>query len=106
MPPRGLQIYFLLRVTSNFDFLPPRVDISCFTQATTCTKSHQDRFIPFQRQFGNKRRTDGRTDGQVDNVIPLPASLLAKASNYCNQFFLSLCLVWLILDIILVVVCG
>ena len=51
---------------------------------TTCTNLHQNRFIYFQNkcvyQFGNGW-TDGRTDGQVENVMP-PASITKTSRSY------------------------
>jgi len=57
----------------------PKVDrLMALLRVPLCANWHQHRFIRFQKnhvhKFGN-RRTDGRTNGQVEDMMPGPASL-------------------------------
>jgi len=73
MPPPGLQIYLQPRVTLTFDLLTHKVDgfmsLSLGRFVPICIKIGLFVFkVGYAHRFGN-RRTDGRTNGQVENIM-------------------------------------
>ena len=64
-------------MTLIFDLLTPKVE---YFMPLACVKWHQNQ-LSFSKycvhKFGN-RHTNGRTDKQADNTVPLPASLRNK----------------------------
>jgi len=80
MPPTGLQIYIRPHVTLNFDLLTPKVDrfmplpIVDHVCQLASKLVHSFQSIVFTRLVTDEQ-TDGRTDGQVENIMPPPASL-------------------------------
>jgi len=77
-PSPGLQIYFHPRVTWKLDLLTHK-SFHVLAPWTTCASLHQNWFLNSQKiVFTNlvtDRRTYGRMNGQVKNIVPLPVSL-------------------------------
>ena len=54
-------------LTVDLDLLTPKLIISCLAPWTICVKIGS---VVCVHRLGNER-TDGRTDGQIENVVPV-----------------------------------
>ena len=90
IPLPRLEFYLRPRVTLTFDLLTPKVDrlmiLMPFAPCTICAILHQNRFFVFKLSCSRvKQQTNGRTDGQPENIMPPPASFAWRRHKDVQQ---------------------